>query len=249
MHHLGGDGPALLLLHGFGSDRLGWAATTPALLASYSVYAAELPGHGTAKPAQDNADALTMAALTQSLVEQLPATDDPLSIIGHSLGGTLACHLAEAMNADVTRKLGGIVLLAPAGFGSAAPDPAFLEAFPNLQTEDDALALLRRLVVRERLIVPAMAQHVLGHLNQPGRRETLTALAKEMAKGLSPTLPEGALVVWGESDQINPAPKDWLGMLGEQALLLPETGHLPHVEASTKVNRAIGQHLAAALAA
>ena len=42
---VGGEGPDLLLIHGFASDRLSWAATAHAFLATRRVWAVDLPGH------------------------------------------------------------------------------------------------------------------------------------------------------------------------------------------------------------
>lgn len=244
VHRVGGEGPPLLLIHGFGADRLGWAATSPALMAHFSVWAAELPGHGTAQPGPSAADEIADALF--DLLASLTQADEPICLIGHSLGGAVAAHMVAKSRAKMDREIfGKSVLLSPAGFGAGAPDSVFLRAFPKLKEETEALDLLKRLVVRERLIVPAMAAHVLGHLAKPGRREALSAMA-EAAIVASPaplTLPDDALVVWGEDDQINPPRADGLAGLGERALVLPQIGHLPHVEAATRVNRAMVAHL------
>ena len=43
---LGGEGPDLVLIHGFGSDRLSWAGNSPALMTVARVHSLDLPGHG-----------------------------------------------------------------------------------------------------------------------------------------------------------------------------------------------------------
>lgn len=255
MHRVGGEGPSVVLIHGFGADRLSWVATSPALLDSYTVWAAELPAHGAAQPGST-----TPIDMARALVELLPETGGPatggsVALIGHSLGGAVAAHLV-ALRPD---RIGKTVLIAPAGFGQGQGDGKghgdgqrdgqglgatdFLTRFPELQTEDEAFALLRQLVVRERLIMPQMAQYVLKHLAQPGRREALSEIAKAALNFLPPALPEGALVIWGDNDAINPPDVKWLDSLGEQAMRLPQTGHLPHVEAVSQVNRRITEYL------
>jgi pyruvate dehydrogenase E2 component (dihydrolipoamide acetyltransferase) len=236
MHHIGGEGPAVVLIHGFGADRLGWVATSPALLDTYSVWAAELPAHGTAEPGPT-----TPIDIAHALSEMLPDTDGPIALIGHSLGGAVAAHLA-ALRPD---QIGKTALIAPAGFGGGPVAADFLRGFPKLQNEEAALVLLRRLVVRERLIMPQMAQYVLKHLKKPGRRKALAQIAEAALSFMPPALPDNALVVWGEDDTINPPDKEWLSGLGDQAMVLPETGHLPHVEAATKVNRQLVAYLQA----
>lgn len=236
MHHIGGEGRAVVLIHGFGADRLGWVATSPALLGSYSVWAAELPAHGTAEPGPT-----TPIDIAQALSEMLPETEGPIALIGHSLGGAVAAHMAALKPG----RIGKTVLIAPAGFGGGPVAADFLRGFPKLQSEEDALVLLRQLVVRERLIMPQMAQYVLKHLEKPGRREALVQIAEAALNFIPPALPDNALVIWGEKDAVNPPDKVWLTGLSDQAMVLPDAGHLPHVEAATKVNRQLVAYLQA----
>ncbi|MEQ8655832.1 MAG: alpha/beta fold hydrolase [Hyphomicrobiales bacterium] len=236
MHHIGGEGPAVVLIHGFGADRLGWVANSPALLETYAVWAAELPAHGTAEPGP-----VTPIDIARALADMLPDTDQPIALIGHSLGGAVAAHLAALKPG----RIGKTVLIAPAGFGAGPVAVDFLTGFSKLQSEDDALTLLRLLVVRERLIMPQMAQYVLKHLERPGRREALAQIAQAALNFQPPALPDGALIIWGEDDAINPPDTAWLDELGDQAMVLPDTGHLPHVESAMKVNRRIVGYLAA----
>jgi len=42
----GGEGPNLLMLHGFGADRLSWIGTAPALKTLVQCWVFDLPGHG-----------------------------------------------------------------------------------------------------------------------------------------------------------------------------------------------------------
>ena len=93
LHRLGGEGPDILLIHGFGADRLGWLAVTPHLFGEASVWAVEYAGHGTAgNDAGDGALATIAAAIADEIGDRLTR---PL-VVGHSLGGTLALHLAAA---------------------------------------------------------------------------------------------------------------------------------------------------------
>ena len=48
LHRLGGEGPDVLLIHGFGADRLSWLALAPQLFPVATVWAAEFGGHGAA---------------------------------------------------------------------------------------------------------------------------------------------------------------------------------------------------------
>lgn len=234
LHEAGGNGPPIMLIHGFGADRFGWSANIPALTENHTVWLAELPAHGDAQPGGTSLE--EMAGAVARLV---PETGGPLDLVGHSLGATIAAHLA----AELPDQIGKTVLIAPAGHGLGAPNADFLTGFAELRTEADALVHLRMLVARERLIVPQMAQYVLNHLNKPGRRQAMAAIAEAALQFDPPALPDNALVIWGADDAVNRPDLDWLASLGDRAMVLPDTGHLPHVEAVTKVNRRLAAFL------
>ncbi|MGD1886711.1 MAG: alpha/beta fold hydrolase [Cohaesibacteraceae bacterium] len=236
LHRVGGEGPPVLLIHGFGADRMGWVANTPALMERHSVWAIDLPGHGEAEP-----EPSSPADIARDIAYRVSKLDGPLALIGHSLGGAISAQMV----ADDPGRYGAVVLLAPAAFGSGPPDASFLEGFARLETEEEALALLGRLVERKRLIQPPMAQYVLAHLAKPGRREALAEIGKAAMSFVRPPLPENALVIWGEKDSINRPDPVLFEQLGDRAVLLPDTGHLPQVEAATRVNRLILDHLSA----
>ena len=48
LHQLGGRGPDVLLIHGFGADRMSWLAVAPQICKSATVWAVEYAGHGSA---------------------------------------------------------------------------------------------------------------------------------------------------------------------------------------------------------
>lgn len=230
----GGDGQALVLVHGYGADRYSWAAIAPALTDVASVYAVDLPGHGAASDDVGLGDPATLAEALARGLEGLPG---PMVLVGHSLGGAVALHLAARAPARIRR----LVLIAPAGLGADAPDRDFLSAFPELDTEAAARALMERLVVAKRLIVPAMIQHVLATLDRPGRRDALRKIAAGLVAAEPPPIPAGIPIdlVWGEGDAINPPGADGPGFAPASFLTLPGVGHLPHIEAAAKVNRVI----------
>ena len=96
LHRLGGEEPDILFIHGFGADRLSWLAVAPQLFGEAIVLAAEYAGHGTAgNDVGDGAPATIAAAIADEIGGRLTR---PL-VVRHSLGGTLALHLAAAMPA------------------------------------------------------------------------------------------------------------------------------------------------------
>ncbi len=86
----GGEGPALLLLHGAGRSHADWDSVAPHLLPHHRVLAVDLPGHGLSDPPASGGWSFEGTA---EALEDLLAAHDALPV-GHSLGGMLAAHLA-----------------------------------------------------------------------------------------------------------------------------------------------------------
>ena len=110
-----GHGPTVLFLHGFATSADAWrplfAAMTPASAAPANLVALDLPGFGqgpllTPHPAPMLPQMLAFA----SAAVMYCATDGPLWLVGHSLGGRTA--LAAAANPD--SPIAGVIALAPA---------------------------------------------------------------------------------------------------------------------------------------
>ena len=93
----GGEGPPLLLLHGYPQNHVMWHRVAPRLAASFSLVIPDLRGYGdSAGPAPDaqhlNYSKRTMAA---DMIELMTALGHPrFSIAGHDRGGRVAYRLA-----------------------------------------------------------------------------------------------------------------------------------------------------------
>lgn len=103
----GGEGPPLLLVHGFGGAAWNFSELAP-LLPGRRLIVPDLPGHGASSPLP----APTLAGFADVLAELL---DGPVDVLGHSLGGVVALRLAERHPALVRR----LVLAAAAGISSS----------------------------------------------------------------------------------------------------------------------------------
>lgn len=103
-----GQGPALLVLHGFTGDRTTMRALAEAFVSSYTVVVPDLVGHG-ASSAPDNEDAYQGAAMVEHLLALLAAAlpdqgGTPVTLIGYSMGARLALTLA-ALRPDLVDRL------------------------------------------------------------------------------------------------------------------------------------------------
>lgn len=243
---LGGRGEDAVLIHGFGSDRLSWAGNATPLMDVARVHSLDLPGHGDSVAADSGNG--SPDALTAAVGEALDANGlDRVHLLGHSLGGSIAMLMALAMPGRVR----SLTLLAPAGLGHGI-DHDFLLSYPELATAEQAQALLQRLVTKPQLINRFTVARVLEQLERDGARDALRRIAMgviiheqalgEAASQIAATgIPR--LVIFGGADAINPPdPMSLVGFAG-RTVLIPEAGHLPHIEAARQANAEITQFL------
>ena len=239
---LGGAGEDLVLIHGFGSYRLSWAGTSPALMEVARVHALDLPGHGDSLAAE--AGDGSPHALARAVAEALEANGIARAhLLGHSLGGSIAMLMALEQPGRVR----SLSLIAPAGLGHGI-DHDFLLRYPELATSEGAEALLQKLVTKPLLINRFTVARVLEQLARPGAREALRAIAggvlaheDQLGEAAARTAASGIprLVIFGGADAINPPDGMALVSFAGRTVVIPGVGHLPHVEAARQVNAEI----------
>ncbi|MFS8102043.1 alpha/beta hydrolase [Lentzea alba] len=83
----GGDGPLLVALHGLGATGEVWKDVVDGWHGSWLV--PDLPGHGRSQPIER----YSFGSLASAVADVIPR--EPVSIIGHSLGGVVAFALAS----------------------------------------------------------------------------------------------------------------------------------------------------------
>ena len=91
---IGGEGPALLLLHGFPQTRAMWAHIAPGLAQTHTVICPDLPGYGASHKPQDLA-----AYSFRAMAHEICALMDRLGharfdLVGHDRGARVAHRLA-----------------------------------------------------------------------------------------------------------------------------------------------------------
>ena len=132
--HRGGSGTPLVLLHGFTDTWRTWDLVLPELERHHDVLAPTLVGHAGGPPLEQAVtEDLLPDAIERAMDEAGFAT---AHIVGNSLGGYLALHLAARGRAK------SVVALAPAG-GWAEEDESYketLEFFPRLKEQVTAIA-------------------------------------------------------------------------------------------------------------
>ena len=129
------DGPVLLFVHGWTCDSHDWSWQIPAFTAKFRVVAPDLRGHGRSSVP---AGGYTPAGFAADLALLLRALDAaPAVVVGHSLGGAIAAHLAVA-DPDLVRA----IVAVDSAYGPASNDldPAALFAALRSAQSHDAVA-------------------------------------------------------------------------------------------------------------
>jgi pyruvate dehydrogenase E2 component (dihydrolipoamide acetyltransferase) len=238
-----GEGPPVVLLHGFGGDINIWVFNQEALAEEHTVYALDLPGHGgSAKDVGDGG--------LDSFVEVVAGFLDEMGVekahlVGHSMGGGIAGSFALAHPDRVE----SLVLIASAGLGEEINED-YIEGFIAANRRKEMKNVLGMLFADPNLVNRQLIQDVMKFKRMDGVDEALRAVAdKVFPDGKQADVPDLSgvevpiLAVWGREDAI--VPHSHAENLPEHARveILDDTGHMPQMEAAGKVNRLIEESL------
>ena len=92
---VGGDGPPVLLLHGFPQSHLMWHAVAPELAADHTVVAADLRGYGESGIPADDLAACSFRAMAEDQVALMARLGyERFAVVGHDRGGRVAHRMA-----------------------------------------------------------------------------------------------------------------------------------------------------------
>ncbi len=86
-----GEGPPIVLVHGLGSKVEHWLPVARKLARTHRVVLAQLPGHGESEMAEPLTLDRAALALEGTLARE---TREPVTLVGHSIGGLVAARLA-----------------------------------------------------------------------------------------------------------------------------------------------------------
>ena len=252
---LEGEGPTLVLLHGWGDSADTWRPLMDRLgRADRAAVAVDMPGFGTASRLGPGAMLPQLDAFGGELVERVAEeSGGPVVVAGNSLGGVVALRLAE--RADLP--LAGVVPIAPAGldmprwFEVIDRDPVVRTILslpvpiPPPVIERAVGEVYRRLAfsrpsAADAAVVSMFASHHRDRerarrLLESGRR-LLPELTKSPFDFASVAVP--VLLVWGTLDRMvshTGAQRLLEGLPDARVELLDGVGHCPQLEAADRL--------------
>lgn len=234
-----GDGPLIVLVHGYSESLLAWRGIVDRLTDDAEVVALDLPGHGlSSKPGN--------GYTVDSLAANLLATLDTLRarrvvLVGHSMGGAVVAAAALA----APERVRGIVLVDPASVTMPWMLPDSLADSSTAATGVRS-AIAEMLANRTRL----MPVHDPGWLSEeptnarynpaddPAHATALRSILEAfdfgyLTEARAAMLRVPVLLIWGDYDPLIPAENGrrlQTVIPGSRLVVIPRSWHRPHVE-------------------
>lgn len=137
-----GNGPALVLVHGWGLNSGVWAQVVEPLSANFTIYRVDLPGFGFSERCSES----NVEAWAKMVVD---AVDEPAVWLGWSLGGLVVTQIAI----DYPERVNGLITVASSpSFSESEEWPGIKSNVMNMFTQqlshDFALTLERFLAIQ-----------------------------------------------------------------------------------------------------
>lgn len=230
-----GQGPALVLLHGFLCDSRCWKPQLAGLSDGFTVIAWDAPGAGASS---DPPESFTLADWSRSLAQFLDRLGiERTHLVGLSWGGVLAQEFYRQHPARVSRLvLSGTYAgwkgslpasacdarLARCEDDSRLPTDAFTPRWvPEMFTERASGALRQELSA------------IMAGFHPAGFRLMARALAETDTRAMLPAIAVPALVLWGDDDRRSPigiAEQLRDAIPGAELAVIANAGHISNME-------------------
>lgn len=248
-----GQGPPVLLIHGFGGSMWQWEHQQSALATRFRIITPDLPGSGLS----DKPDiAYTPDEMLQFLAGFLDALRIPqASLVGNSMGAGLAIGMALD-HPDRVSKLVLISGLPPRVMDHlanptikralTASTPSWLVSFGNFLFGGLMVdRILKDIVYDHTLLTPAVLERSNRNRQRPGLIKPLMTVGDNLPaweERYAPrigTITQPTMILWGEEDRVFPikAGKLLHELIPKSAFTaIPRAGHIPQWEQPEPVN-------------
>ena len=240
-----GEGPAVVLLHGWGMHAAVWDEIVPTLSEHYRVTCVDLPGHGLSDLSVDLTDLDALCATLHTLMHP------PIVLVGWSLGGLIALAYTLKYPSAVERLL--LIAATPCFVRTHdwryAMQAEVLEAFANSLEQDYARTLDRFLILqvasseKKQTSLGALRRVLHGRPPQKAAlRAGLTLLKETDLRDKLKQLRCPTRIILGERDTLirRQSGKDIVAKLGNgRCIIIPGAGHAPFLSHPDEFNHAL----------
>jgi len=247
-HWVGGEGPTVILLHGFGGNGLyTWWAQAKALSKSHQVVVPDLLWFGeSASKAEPSLDA--QADAIQALVDHVLPENQPVDVVGISYGGFVALRYGQVAP-ERQRKL--VIVDSPGTIFNAQDEEAMLTRYRVrdvnelfVPTSTDRVRALIELAYHKPPPLPEMLlrdlkEHVFSN-HQEQQRALLADLKTNRDRYQTGEMAayKDKMVIWGEFDSVFPVEigKELAAKWEAQLVVVKDAGHAPILEKPRIIN-------------
>ena len=177
-----GQGPPVILLHGFGACAYSWRFLGPALAQDHRVFTLDLKGYGLSDKPEDGKYAMSDQA---DMVAEFIRTRDlhDLVVIGHSMGGGVTLMTYFKVREDDPARIKKLVLIDSAGYPQKMPWFIWLAKMPGLSSVGGKLVsprfatalVLRKCYYNKDKITDEQIDTYAYYGSLPGAREAVVA--------------------------------------------------------------------------
>ncbi|HSU16400.1 alpha/beta hydrolase [Longimicrobium sp.] len=222
----GAGAETVVLLHGLSGSARWWQRNIPALAVARRVAVPDVIGFGRSRLRGPLPDVPALAAVLAEWIASISA--DPVHLVGHSMGGHLAIHVAARYPERVRR----LVLVDAAGVPRARTPRNLLrlafEAGPPRRWGDPRFLPV---IWRDALVAgPVTVLRGLRHI------------LRDDVRPLLPRISAPTLILWGEKDGLVPleaARELRAGIAGSRLLVIPNAYHNVMVDRPDEFNAAL----------
>lgn len=244
------DARPVLLLHGIGANSLHWRFQLAALAGRWRPIAWNAPGY----------------MLSDNLAVEVPSGKDYADALADFLAALGIAAFDVVANSFGTRVVQAFVCHHPGRIGRAVFTGTAIAHNLSAAERERSIAARAAMIASggwgfgERVqallgsttastATVALVQHVLRATNPEGFMQAARCIAAGDAAPLGAGLALPLLLIQGEEDRVTPAETNAAKLLSAvpdaRLVMLPGIGHLPEVEAPTRVNDLLAAHLAA----
>jgi pimeloyl-ACP methyl ester carboxylesterase len=240
-YDLKGEGPPLVLLHGYVGDRRMWRPQIEALSDEFTVVAWDAPGYG---GSSDPPEVFSLSDFADCLAAFIAALGlGQVHLLGVSFGGGLALELYRR-HPDLPMRL--VLASAYAGWAGSlppevveqrlqqalrladgAPDQLVAELGPTMFTDSAPAELVEEFAASMREFHPA------------GLRANSRAFAQADLRDVLPRVAVPTLLLYGDQDvraPANVADDIHAGIHGSKLVVIPGAGHICNIDAPERFN-------------
>lgn len=251
-----GEGPPVILIHGFGGSMWQWEHQLPALSPTFRVITPDLIGSGLSDKPEIEYRPEQMLEYFVEFMDNLHIQQ--AALVGNSMGGGLAMGMAlthpkrvtklvliDGLPANVREKITSPSIKRALETGT----PSWLVSFGNwlfggLMTE----SILKEIVYDHSLLTPAVLERSNRNRRRPALirplmtvRDTLPLWEADLAQRIG-EIGHPTLVLWGEEDRVFPisvGEELHRAIKGSQFIPIPKAGHIPQWEQPAIANQAM----------